>query len=910
MVRKKKPVDDTPICDPAYVRRIDPVWIPGRVPHRYWQYPAHWRDYLLWLAHRLGFRRMADFYRLNLSKAARRNYGRGMVVYTGGSALALVQDFFPEYDWKPWLFPLVPQGFWDLPGNRRDYMDWLGEALGFRRPEDWYRIGVEDIRRQYGQALLNRYASLYDLMREYLPQLDWDRVDVHRPIRVDDILEWADAYHSRHGTWPTDKSGKIPESGGSWVAVSTCLKLGLRGLPGGITLARFLQKHRGVSFGRQPPPLSEDQILKWADAHVAATGKWPNLKSGPIAGTRETWCGVQVALVNGHRGLRGNSSLAQLLGKGRGKRNSKRLPPLTEKAILAWADAHFATHGKWPHKDTGRIAGTQETWQIVGNALSRGRRGLRSGTSLAQLLAKRRGVRNCRRLPPLTEKQILAWADAHFAAQGKWPKDDSGPIPGTPETWCSIGKALSRGGRGLQAGSSLARFLAKRRGVRNHYDLPRLTQKQILVWAKAHFKATGRWPGQSSGPIAQSPQNTWAAVDMALQSGGRGLPGGSTLAQLLRKHGLNRRPWDRADLHQRIGVEEILAWADAHHAGHGAWPTCESGRIPETGDSWGAIDKCLRDGLRGMEGGSSLARLLEKHRGVRFGRKPRDLSEDEVLQWADAHLAIHGKWPTVKSGLIAGTQETWSALNMAIRSGVRGFRPGSSLARLLAKRRGKRNHMDLPPLSEKQILVWADAYFAAQGSWPTSLSGAIAGNQVTWKAVDSALRLGSRGLRSGSSLARLLSKRRGAPNLGDLPPLRESQILSWADKHFAAHRKWPMRGSGPIPGTGEIWGNIDHALRVGYRGLTGGSSLAQLLAKRRGARNRMRLPRMTEHQIEKWARMHRKATGRWPRPQSGLIPQSAGDTWKAVNKALARGHRGLPGGSSLAKLLRARLTGN
>ena len=32
MARTKKPVDRTPICDPAYLRRIDPLWMPGPVP--------------------------------------------------------------------------------------------------------------------------------------------------------------------------------------------------------------------------------------------------------------------------------------------------------------------------------------------------------------------------------------------------------------------------------------------------------------------------------------------------------------------------------------------------------------------------------------------------------------------------------------------------------------------------------------------------------------------------------------------------------------------------------------------------------------------------------------------------------------------------------------------------------------
>jgi hypothetical protein len=36
MARKKKPVDDSPICDSAYVRRIDPAWMPGPAPKYFW----------------------------------------------------------------------------------------------------------------------------------------------------------------------------------------------------------------------------------------------------------------------------------------------------------------------------------------------------------------------------------------------------------------------------------------------------------------------------------------------------------------------------------------------------------------------------------------------------------------------------------------------------------------------------------------------------------------------------------------------------------------------------------------------------------------------------------------------------------------------------------------------------------
>src|SRR5437773_2123889 len=86
-----------------------------------------------------------------------------------------------------------------------------------------------------------------------------------------------------------------------------------------------------------------------------------------------------------------------------------------------------------------------------------------------------------RRWPDLTVEQILAWADAHYARTGTWPRKESGTVFDAPrERWGTLSAALARGSRGLQPGSSLAQLLAQHRGVRNHLDLPRLSVVQIL----------------------------------------------------------------------------------------------------------------------------------------------------------------------------------------------------------------------------------------------------------------------------------------------------------------------------------------------------------------------------------------------------------------------------------------------
>jgi hypothetical protein len=168
-------------------------------------------------------------------------------------------------------------------------------------------------------------------------------------------------------------------------------------------------------------------------------------------------------------------------------------------------------------------------------ALRAGTRGLRRGGSLPRLLAEHRGRLNRNALPRLTHDQILAWADAHHAAHGRWPKEGSGAVNGAPgQKWKAVDMALRQGSRGLPQGSSLARLLAEHRGCRNKGALPRLTRDQILVWADAYHAAHDRWPTRQSGLVSGAQGETWCQIDHALKSGNRGLREATTLARLLR----------------------------------------------------------------------------------------------------------------------------------------------------------------------------------------------------------------------------------------------------------------------------------------------------------------------------------------------------------------------------------------
>jgi hypothetical protein len=276
--------------------------------------------------------------------------------------------------------------------------------------------------------------------------------------------------------------------------------------------------------------------------------------------------------------------------------------------------------------------------------------------------------------PPLTEEQILAWADEHHQRTGRCPHRESGPISNEGGlTWDAVGMALHLGTRGLAGGDMLARFLARQRGALHPDNLSLLTIPQVLRWADQHHDRTGRWPSASSGPVAGQEGLTWSAVNNDLKLGIRGLTGGSSLARLLAEQ---RGARNRVSL-PRLTVERILEWADRHHARTRAWPVQGSGPVEGSGgESWLAVDRLLRRG-RGLPGGSSLPKLLARERGVRNTSDLPPLSVEQILAWSRAHKKCTGRWPSAASGPIqegrgrSGMPSIWPS-----STGTVGFRVG------------------------------------------------------------------------------------------------------------------------------------------------------------------------------------------------------------------------------------------
>jgi hypothetical protein len=151
--------NNKPICSEDKILRIDPVWIYGPVPWGFWYERRNRCNYLLWPGHKLRFRQLGDWYHLSYQDMARHHGGSVANVFWHTSPVHAVKECFPQYDWHEWLFSQVPATYWQSPANRRRYMAWLSEQLGFHQWQDWYRVTTKDFQDHRGGALLLEYRS-------------------------------------------------------------------------------------------------------------------------------------------------------------------------------------------------------------------------------------------------------------------------------------------------------------------------------------------------------------------------------------------------------------------------------------------------------------------------------------------------------------------------------------------------------------------------------------------------------------------------------------------------------------------------------------------------------------------------------------------------------------------------------
>lgn len=151
-------------------------WLPWKfkqVYQGYWNEPSNRIAYLRWLEKRLGYKVAEDWKQVKRHDFVRHDGGTMFSTFYHDDPHLVVKELYPEAKVAPWEFHKTSVGFWNEPENCRAYLDWLGNRLGFRAMEDWYKVKRNDFYKHNGGGFIKRFKTAYRALNDAYPDCDW-----------------------------------------------------------------------------------------------------------------------------------------------------------------------------------------------------------------------------------------------------------------------------------------------------------------------------------------------------------------------------------------------------------------------------------------------------------------------------------------------------------------------------------------------------------------------------------------------------------------------------------------------------------------------------------------------------------------------------------------------------------------
>lgn len=137
------------------------------------------RECMEYIFKKLHYNNIEDLYNIGQKEIAQFSFGtQAMAKYKG--LIGLIEFAYPEHNWHHWRFKCTKYYFIDKKGNLnfehiRYYMDWLGDELGFKCIDDFYKIKKEHFLEHFGSGLLSCKFNncLIDIIRYAYPEHEW-----------------------------------------------------------------------------------------------------------------------------------------------------------------------------------------------------------------------------------------------------------------------------------------------------------------------------------------------------------------------------------------------------------------------------------------------------------------------------------------------------------------------------------------------------------------------------------------------------------------------------------------------------------------------------------------------------------------------------------------------------------------
>jgi len=165
----------------SFIMAMEPQfdWKPYRfvnTPFWYWKDLKNQRQWFEDLMEHEGWQTWEDCYQITQKKIKNFN-GDALISKSSphcSSIIELLQTLVPECDWKFYKLGQAPAGYWDDPQNQQMWWDDFYQHMGCPSQKEMYKITHDDVIAFYGCSLLNRRYSIYDLIKNFNPHLEWD----------------------------------------------------------------------------------------------------------------------------------------------------------------------------------------------------------------------------------------------------------------------------------------------------------------------------------------------------------------------------------------------------------------------------------------------------------------------------------------------------------------------------------------------------------------------------------------------------------------------------------------------------------------------------------------------------------------------------------------------------------------
>ena len=146
-----------------------------RKPKGFWERKETHRYALQWICKKLNWEFPYGLYGLKKDHLHQFNLD-GLGNYYSISPINIVTSVLNDFDWRIWKFQMVPMGFWENKKNKLEYLFWLENKIGIKKPDGWYTVGLNDFYDNYGRTLVITYfdGSIYSVADYLYPDFKFD----------------------------------------------------------------------------------------------------------------------------------------------------------------------------------------------------------------------------------------------------------------------------------------------------------------------------------------------------------------------------------------------------------------------------------------------------------------------------------------------------------------------------------------------------------------------------------------------------------------------------------------------------------------------------------------------------------------------------------------------------------------